>query len=356
VLPPRWVRRLLVAPLVPLLTILLLVSLPVAVLVAAVASTFLPGRWRALRVLYFLLVYLVADTLAIAWLFLLWVASGFGRRLTEPSWQDRHYAMMRAYLALLVRAATRVFRVGFDVEAEELPHLEQQAQRPLLVLSRHAGPGDSFLLVHAVLQAGRHTRIVLKSALQWAPVIDIGLNRLPRHFVERGAPKGTGTRAVRELASSMGPGDALILFPEGRNYTPKRRRLSIDKLEAQGRHTEAEAAREMRHVLMPRAGGAIAALEGAPEADVVFVAHTGLESFSSVTDLWRGIPLDTDIVAKAWRVPRSQIPTARAAQEAWLQWWWRRIDAWIIDHHGEGAVPDAVVEAVAAGDVEPAPE
>lgn len=355
-LPPRWARRLLIAPLVPLLTVLLLVSLPVAVLVAAVASTFLPGRWRALRVLYFLLLYLLADTLAIAWLTVLWVASGFGRRLEQPGWQDRHYAMMRTYLAVLVRAGTRVFRVGFDVDAEELHRLDGDSEQPLLVFSRHAGPGDSFLLVHAALQAGRRPRIVLKGALQWAPVIDIGLNRIPRFFVERGAPRGTGTRAVRELASSMGPGDALILFPEGQNYTPQRRLLSIDVLEAQGRHADAEAAREMRHVLTPRSGGAIAALEGAPDADVVFVVHAGLEGFSSVVDLWRGIPLDSDIAAKAWRVPRSQIPTARPAQDAWLQWWWRRIDAWIIDHYGEQAVPDAVVEAVTEGHVEPAPE
>ena len=355
-LPPRWARRLLIAPLVPLLTVLLLVSLPIAVLVAAVASTLLPGRWRALRVLFFLLLYLLTDTLAITWLLVLWIASGFGRRLEQPRWQDRHYALMRTYLAVLVRAGTRVFRVGFDVDAEELRRLEGEDERPVLVFSRHAGPGDSFLLVHALLQAGRRPRIVLKGTLQWAPVIDIGLNRIPRFFVERGAPKGTGTRAVRELASSMGPGDALILFPEGRNYTPQRRLLSIDALDAQGRHDDAETAREMRHVLTPRSGGAIAALAGAPEADVVFVAHAGLEDLSSAADLWRGIPLDSDVAAKAWRVPRSQIPTARPAQDAWLQWWWRRIDAWLIDHHGEQAVPDAIVEAVTEGQVEPAPE
>lgn len=355
-LPPRWARRLFVAPLVPLLTILLLASLPVTVLIAVVASNFLPGRWRALRVLYFLLLYLLVDSVAIGWLLVLWIASGFGRRLREPRWQDRHYAMMRSYLAVLVRAGTRVFRVGFEVDAEELRQFEDAGERPLLVCSRHAGPGDSFLLVHAELQAGRRPRIVLKEALQWAPVLDIGLHRVPHFFVARGAPRGTGTLAIRELASGMGPGDALILFPEGQNYTPRRRLLSIDALEAQGRHDDAETAREMRHVLAPRSGGAIAALEGAPDADVVFVAHAGLEDLSSAVDLWRGIPLDTDIAAKAWRVPRSQIPTARRAQDAWLQWWWRRIDAWLIDHHGEQAVPDAVVEAVADGRVEPAPE
>jgi len=364
VLPARWIRRTLVAPLLPVLTVLLLVSLPITLVVAAVASTFLPGRWRGLRVLAFLLLYLVADTLAILWLFVLWVASGFGRRIDQPRWQDRHYALMRTYLDVLVRGGTRVFRVGFDVDAEELRRIESAAEsaaegaadQPLLIFSRHAGIGDSFLLVHAVLQRGLRPRIVLKGVLQWAPVIDIGLNRVPRFFVERGAPRGTGTRAIRELAGTMGPRDALIIFPEGQNYTPQRRLLSIDTLEEQGRHAEAEAAREMRHVLAPRSGGAIAALEGAPDADVAFVAHAGLEHLTSAVDLWRGIPLDCDLTVKAWRVPRSEIPRTREAQDAWLQWWWRRIDAWIIDHYGEEAVPDAVVEAVAEEDVEPAPE
>jgi len=356
VLPPRWVRRTLVAPLVPALTVLLLLSLPVTVLVAAVASTFLPGRWRGLRVLYFLLLYLIADTLAILWLFGLWVASGFGGRIDQPRWQDRHYALMRTYLAVLVRGGTRVFRIGFDVDAVELRRVEGAADQPVLVFSRHAGIGDSFLLVHAVLQSGRRPRIVLKSVLQWAPVIDIGLSRVPCFFVERGAPRGTGTRAIRGLADTMGPRDALIIFPEGQNYTPQRRLVSIDKLEEQGRHAEAEVAREMRHVLTPRSGGAIAALEGAPEADIAFVAHAGLEHFTSAVDLWRGIPVDSDLTVKAWRVPRAEIPRVRDAQDAWLQWWWRRIDAWLIDHYGEEAVPDAVVEAVADEDIEAAPE
>ncbi len=355
-LPPRWIRRTVLAPLVPALTVLLLVSLPVTLLVAAVASTFVPGRLRGLRVLYFLLLYLIAGSLAILWLFLLWVASGFGRRIDEPAWQDRHYALMRTYLLVLIRGGTRVFRVGFDVDAEELRRVDDAIDQPVLVFSRHAGIGDSFLLVHAVLQSGRRPRIVLKSVLQWEPVIDIGLNRVPRFFVERGAPRGTGTRAVRELATTMGPRDALIIFPEGQNYTDQRRLLSIDKLEEQGRHAEAEAAREMRHVLTPRSGGAIAALEGAPAADVAFVAHAGLEHFSSAVDLWRGIPLDSDLTVKAWRVPRTEIPRARESQDAWLQWWWRRIDAWLIDHYGEESVPDAVVEAVADEDIEPAPE
>ncbi len=355
-LPPRWIRRLVLAPTVPVLTVLLFALLPVWVIAAAIASTYLPGRWRALRVLAFLLVYLVADTVMLVWLLLLWLASGFGRRLRAPRWQARHYAAMRTYLAVLVAAGRRIFDVGFDVDTDELAFTEEELRHPVLVFSRHAGPGDSFLLVHSLLQLGQHPRIVLKDTLQWSPVIDIGLNRVPTFFVGRGAPPGTGTRAIRTLAEGLGPDGALVLFPEGKNWTPSRRLRSIDTLEEAGLHHEAQVARELRHVLAPRTGGALAALEGAPSANVAFVVHTGLEHFVSLADIWRGIPIGSDVSVKGWRVPREEVPQAREAREAWLHWWWRRIDAWLIDHLGEEAVPDAVVEAVADGDVAPAPE
>ena len=354
--PPKLVRRLVLAPAVPLLTVLLALSLPLTLIAAAVASTFLPGRWRALRVLYFVLVGLVVETVMLVWLLALWVGSGFGRHLGEPAWQQRHYAAMRRYLDVIVRAGTRVFRVGFDVDVDDLADAPRVASEPLVVLARHAGPGDSFLLVHALLRLERRPRIVLTSSMQWAPAIDIGLNRVPSYFVPPAAPRGTGTTAVRTLAAGMTAGDALIIFPEGRNYTPQRRLRSIDKLEEQGRHAEAEAAREMRHVLAPRSGGAIAALEGAPTADVAFVTHAGLEQFITLADLWRGLPVDADIAMKAWLVPRVELPRARAAQDAWRQGWWRRIDAGLSDHFGTEAVPDAVAEELASSEVEPAPE
>ncbi|MFP4311038.1 MAG: hypothetical protein ACLFS9_03535 [Nitriliruptoraceae bacterium] len=355
-LPPRWFRLLALVPAVPVLTLVLLGSLPVWLLVAAVASVYLPGRWRALRVLAFLLAYLIADTVMLLRLLWMWVASGFGRHLQEPRWQDRHYAAMRSYLAWLVAAGRRIFAVGFDVDASDLALTDEDRGLPVLVLSRHAGPGDSFLLVHSLLQAGRQPRIVLKELLRLAPVIDIGLGRVPGFFVAPGAPPGTGTEAIRGLVADLGPKGALVLFPEGSNWTPRRRLRSIDRLETAGRHAEADAARELRHVLSPRSGGAIAALEGAPTANVVFVAHTGLEHLSTVADIWRGIPVGADVSVKAWHVARTEIPPSREAQVAWLQWWWRRIDAWLIQHVGVEEVPDAVVAAVAESEVEPAPE
>ena len=50
--------------------------------------------------------------------------------------------------------------------------------RPLIVLSRHAGPGDSLLLVHYLLSVcERRPRVVMKATLQLDPSVDILANR-----------------------------------------------------------------------------------------------------------------------------------------------------------------------------------
>jgi 1-acyl-sn-glycerol-3-phosphate acyltransferase len=343
--PSWWIRRLVLAPLVPVLTVLLLTSLPVAAIVAAFASHWLPGRWRPLRLLWFLLVYLAVESATLLALLGLWAASGAGRRVDRERWQAAHYAVMRWYLAVLVHAARKGFDLRVDVDLEEARETGPD-RRPLVVLARHAGPGDSFLLVHGLLELRRRPRIVLRGALRWAPTIDVALHRVPSFFHLPGAPRGAGTRAIGDLAAGMGVDDALVIFPEGRNFTPGRRTHSIRRLEELGDHHAADDARELRHVLSPRAGGTLAALDAAPHADVVFVAHTGLEDLSGLVDLWRGLPMDAAIQVKAWRVPAEQVPTARPAREAWLAWWWRCIDAWLVERVGEEVVPDAVVAAV----------
>ncbi|GGI08088.1 1-acyl-sn-glycerol-3-phosphate acyltransferase [Egicoccus halophilus] len=369
-LPPRWVRRLVLAPAVPLLTLLLITSLPLTLLVAAFASPVLPGRLRPLRILLFLVVFLLAESVALLALLVLWLASGFGRHLGRERWQAAHYAVMRTYLAALFVTARRTFRLAVSLDDEQAlpvepgeldgldgPDPDGGRPGPVVVLSRHAGPGDSFLLVHGLLQRRLRPRIVLREDLQWAPALDVGLNRIPTYFVASGAPSGTGTAAVAALAAGLGPLDALVLFPEGRNFTPARRLHSIARLEELDRHADAERAREMRHVLAPRTGGALAALSAAPHADVVFVAHTGLEDLSSAVDLWRGLPMDSQVEVQAWRVPAAEVPGDRVGAESWLFGWWRRIDAWLLDRHGPGAIPDAVVDAVVeTGGVEPGDE
>ena len=99
-LPPKLVRRLVLAPLVLVVTVGLLVLLPGLVILAAAASPLLPGRWRALRLLWFALVWLAMESVALFACLALWVASGFGGRLSSEPYLERHYALMRWWLAV----------------------------------------------------------------------------------------------------------------------------------------------------------------------------------------------------------------------------------------------------------------
>ena len=73
-LPPRWMRRVVLAPAMIGLTVTLLLTLPVWLLVAAAASPLLPGKLRALRVLWVVLVWLMLESACLLALFGLWLA------------------------------------------------------------------------------------------------------------------------------------------------------------------------------------------------------------------------------------------------------------------------------------------
>jgi hypothetical protein len=88
----------------------------------------------------------------------------------------------------------------------------------------------------------------------------------------------------------------------------------------------------MQNVLAPRPGGLIAALDAAPDADVLLVAHTGLDHLFTAADLWRELPMDKQIIMRWWRVPRSDVPAGREQRIDWLFSWWETIDAWVAEN------------------------
>jgi 1-acyl-sn-glycerol-3-phosphate acyltransferase len=331
----RYLRRCVTVPAVLLTLFLLVTTLPLWAIAAAAVSPRLPGRWRPLRLLWFVIVYLALQGAGIVAATMLWLRSGFGRHLWRPDIQALHYRLLGVLLATLMRAARRAFKLHLAVDAEPLPDAKPQVERddprPLLVLSRHAGPGDSFLLVHELMSVyDRRPRIVLKNTLQWDPVVDLLLNRLPTRFISPG-PGGGGavTATIGALAAELRTDEAMIIFPEGGNFTEGRRLRAIERLDQAGLAEHAERARGMRHLLAPRPGGTFAAIDAVPSADVVFVAHTGLEQLSTVWDLWRGLPMDADVRARMWTVPAEEVPDDPDARMDWLYDWWERMDRWI---------------------------
>jgi 1-acyl-sn-glycerol-3-phosphate acyltransferase len=340
-LPPRLVRRLVLAPLMIVIAVAVALLSPLLALLT-VAFGLLgrapPGRMRGLRLLSFALIWQAAETAALFSCVGLWIASGFGGRLHTEPYQSRHYAIMRWYLDLVFEGAARAFGLRVEIEGPE-PGPEELAARlarPVIVLSRHAGPGDSFLLVRQLLTGyGRRPRVVMKATLQLDPGVDVVANRVPNVFIQRHrVGEKLYTDQIKRLARGLGPDGALVIFPEGGNWTPGRWQRGIRRLERAGRRDLAARARAMPNLLPPRPGGALAAIEACPDADVVFVAHAGLDGLVTAGDVWRNLPIDQVVRAKWWRVPVSEVPRSAGheAQVLWLYEWWKRIDTWVSDN------------------------
>jgi 1-acyl-sn-glycerol-3-phosphate acyltransferase len=330
-LPVRWVRRPL-ALLVVLGLAFAATLLPLLVLVAIAASLVLPGRWRVLRLLAFVLVYLLLEVVGLAIAFGLWVASGFGWKIRSPLFQRAHYAVLNGLLKEVLLTATVLFHLRIDTDDVSWSPLDDGvpgSANAMVVLSRHAGPGDSLLLVRTLMDRDhlRRPRIVLKDTLQWDPLLDVYLNRLPNAFLT-GGRRDLAAR-VSALAAGLGDEDALLIFPEGGNFTEQRRLRAIDRLRGKGLEEQAQRAEAMRNVLPPRPGGVAAALQAAPHADVVFVAHTGLEHLSTAADLWDGLPMDGTVRLRWEFVPADQVPRDAEQQEQWLYQRWAAIDRWV---------------------------
>src|SRR5262245_18379412 len=173
--PPRLIRRLVLAPLVIVIAfgfILLSPFLALAALVSGLLARPWAGRMRSLRLVGFALVWLVAETVALVMLAGLWVVSGFGGRLRTKPYQSRHYGVMRWFLDTMYRGAERTYGLRVEVDEPELTgdELASRLRRPVIVLSRHAGPGDSFLLVHQLLSVYyRRPRVAMKAACSSTP-------------------------------------------------------------------------------------------------------------------------------------------------------------------------------------------
>ncbi|GAA0329003.1 1-acyl-sn-glycerol-3-phosphate acyltransferase [Actinoallomurus spadix] len=299
---------------------------PLLLLIGAVAAR---HRHRFLRIVVIAVCWLALECVVLTACLGLWVAGG-----SPETKRARHYALCGWFLTRVHAVAARM--LGLVVEIQE--PLGVAPGRPVIVLSRHGGPGDSLLIVHYLLNVyARRPRIVMKAALQLDPSADVLLNRLPNAFVPDGsAPREGVVDEIGRLAAGAGPEDALLIFPEGGNFTPRRRVRAIRRLRRQGRRDAAERARNMANVLPPRPAGSLAAIDAAPDADVVFVAHTGVDDLLTVGDIWRTIPLDRPLRARWWRVPREEIP--QDGREQWLFDWWETIDTWIADNRPRSAV------------------
>jgi hypothetical protein len=127
----------------------------------------------------------------------------------------------------------------------------------------------------------------------------------------------------------MGAGDALLIFPEGGNFTPSRRERVIDKLNAAGHVEAAQRAADLERLLSPRLTGLQAALAATPEADLLLVAHTGLDDIETLADTWRMVPLHNTLVVTWEAFPHAAVPRDPDELADWLGYQWQLMDTWV---------------------------
>jgi 1-acyl-sn-glycerol-3-phosphate acyltransferase len=325
---PVAIRRPLTVTTWMIVSVVCLMLSPLLLGLAAIAAA-LTGRPQPLLFTKLVLAYLARELATLLACGGLWLATGFGARMRSRRSQLLHLRLLRWFVHGLAEHVITLLRI--DIAADPSPEATAALarERPLLFFSRHAGPGDTLLLVDQLLSRyDRAPSVVFKETLAIDPCVDLIGHRMPHAVLDTSDSDACEAR-IRKVAAELGPRGVLVLFPEGGNFTAERRRSALRNLRRKGRRREAAAGEEMKHVLPPHPTGALAALRGNPHADVVFAAHTGLGLAAFPRELWRKTPIGRTLKTRMWLARAAERPSGEEAQTEWLYEWWRRLDGWL---------------------------
>lgn len=297
------------------------IFLPMALAIDVVRWAVARRPWMAIRLVLFLMVYTLAEVVGLLVLAATWMVSGGGRVFElGPS----TFAVQRTWAGFLLRSCRAIF--GLRIAASGLDGV---IPAPYILIARHTSIVDNLLPAWFVSRPhGIHIRYVMKQELLVDPALDVAGNRLVNLFVRRGVGESDNeVAAVRQLASSLPPNEAILIYPEGTRFSVTKRDRSLAILERRnpGLHAKVSG---LIHLLPPRLGGTLALLDGC-QADVVVMAHRGLDGFARVADIWKGAMVRRQVDVEFWRIPREHIPSSRGERADWLFDLWARIDRWV---------------------------
>jgi 1-acyl-sn-glycerol-3-phosphate acyltransferase len=197
----------------------------------------------------------------------------------------------------------------------------------VLVFIRHASIIDTALPVTFISNAtGLRLRYVFKRELLVDPCIDVAGHASPNYFIDRGGSPAEELAGIRDLAVDLGD-QGVLLYPEGTRFTERKKKIALKRL-AKSHPDLLPLAESFHHCLPPKPGGALTLLEAAPDADVLVVAHRGLEGLAEVTDLLSGSVVGKEVEVSIWRIPASEIPEGDA-RRLWLFDLWKRVDDFV---------------------------
>lgn len=326
-MPPAPIRRPLTITTWVVLSIVCLILSPLLLALASLAAAVL-RRPQPLLLTRFVIAYFALELRVLMGCAVLWVASGFGIRIRSPRFRALHYRLLRAYVCRLAERLLRLLDIDVRPELTTEARQALDSEGPLLFFSRHAGPGDTLLLIDQLLRFDRLPSVVFKDTLAIDPCVDLIGHRLPHAILDTSDREESEAR-IEHVAATLAPRGVLVLFPEGGNFTVERRRRALRRLWRKGHKREARRASEMSNVMPPQPGGVLAAMRGNPGADVIFSAHTGLGLAAFPKELWRHTPIGGTLTARMWLAPADERPSDPDQQMDWLYGWWRRLDDWV---------------------------
>ena len=321
----RWKRRARTIPIMLGLTAAGVLGLPL-ILASAIVVDLGRGRFRfpTVRVALFSLQYGLNDSAEILLAPMLWLRAGFGTRLGQPPSLRRHEALQAWSVAVLSRRARCLLGLRFELAPGTL---EALAPGPVIVLCRHVNVVDSSLPTLLYQQLGYRTRGVIMAELLADPGFDLIYGRTGSVFI----PRDNGPEArtlIRQLGTDADATTAVVIFPEGRLFRPDVLARSLARL-AETDPVRAERLGGLRFLLPPRPGGFSALADVLPNADIVVIAHRGLDRYPTFKSLIAAVPLADPIEVTAWRIAAPDIPTDPTQRTAWLDQEWQKVDDWV---------------------------
>lgn len=336
-MPPAPIRRPVTITTWVVLSIAALTLSPLLLAAAAIAAAII-RRPQPVLLVRFALAYFALELRVLLRCAVLWVASGFGSQIRSPRFRALHYDLLKMFVCTLASRLRTLLDLHVDPELTEDVSRALESPRPLLFFSRHAGPGDTLLLVDLLLRCyDRRPSVVFKDTLAIDPCVDLVGHRLPQAILDTSNREESEER-IEEVARNLDPRGVLVLFPEGGNYTVERRQRALRKLWRKGRRRDAQRASQMEHVMPPQPTGALAAMRGTPDADIVFSTHTGLGLAAFPREIWRHTPIGGTLTTRMWLAPAAERPIERDQQIQWLYGWWQTLDGWLREQ-GEEVPP-----------------
>jgi 1-acyl-sn-glycerol-3-phosphate acyltransferase len=315
---PTW-RRLMTVSTYFVLWLLVTALAPAWIPVAFAVGVVRRRSFVVLRLLMFLWVYLAIELIGL-------VAAAGIYLITPGNITRRHDLFFRLecwWGSSLFKWLCRFLSLSTSIEGDD-----QILPGPVLVFIRHASIIDTAVPVALISKrTGLRLRYVFKRELLVDPCIDVAGHASPNYFIDRGGSAHEELAAIRKLAENLGE-EGVLLYPEGTRFTERKKRIAIERL-AKTHPDLVPLAESLRYCLPPKPGAALTLLDTAPDADVLIIAHRGLEGLAEVPDLLSGAVVGQEVQVRIWRINAADVPSGEARRR-WLFDWWKRVDDFVI--------------------------